>query len=126
VPSRPAVTLRRLALLLAVLAGGTGCYSWRPVTSGPEVVIRDARPRDVRTTLSDGTVLTLQNPMLASDTIVGSSRAGTVRAPTALVERLEVQRFSFVRTTALITLHAGVVVGLIAAIIAVQPHYRGF
>jgi gas vesicle protein len=30
------------------------------------------------------------------------------------------------RTTALVGLHVGVIVGAIAAIISVQPHYHGF
>jgi hypothetical protein len=103
-----------------------GCYSWRPVSVGPEALINEVRPRYVRATLSDGTVVTMQNPMLVSDTIVGASRSGLVRALAGELESLEVRRFSMTRTTALVGLNVGVIVGAIAAIIAVQPHYHGF
>jgi hypothetical protein len=114
-----------MAALLLVMST-VGCYSWRPVSVGPSALINETRPRDVRVTLTDGTVVTMQNPMLMSDTIVGATRTGSVRAPTWELQRLEVLRFSVTRTTALVGLHVGAIVGIVAAIIAVQPHYHGF
>ena len=113
------------ALALLILASA-GCYSWRPTNVGPHALINDARPLEVRATMLDGSVMTMRNPTLVNDTIVGASRAGEARAPAGELRSLEVRRFSATRTAVLVTAHAATVVGIIAAVIYVQPHYYGF
>jgi len=117
--------VRTLALALAAIAS-TGCHSWRPVSAAPHDVIDQERPAHVRATLDDGRVLTLAQPTVVADTLFGNTGAGLERVPTAHVRALEVERGSVPKTLALIVTHVSVVLSVIAIIIDVQPHYRGF
>ena len=103
-----------------------GCQSWRTSSLGPQALLTEERPGTLRVTLADGGTLTFSEPMLVSDTIVGSSEAGTQRAAVAEVRTLEVRRTSLPRTLGLLVAHAAAVVTAIVLIIDAQPHYRGF
>ena len=116
----------RIAILLSALPLLAGCQSWRASSVAPSTVLTEERPEVVRVTLSDGEVVTLAQPRLVSDTIVGASEAGMERAAVGEVRTLEVRRTSFTRTFGLVLTHAAAVVTAIVLIIDAQPHYRGF
>lgn len=124
-PLRP-LPRRLPAALLLVVPLLAGCHSWRPTTVAPQEVIAEQRPRTVRVTLSDGSLVTMSDPMVVVDSIVGSTDSGTARIPAADVRALEVERLSATRTLALVVGYASTIVTVIAVIIAFQPHYSGF
>lgn len=101
------------------------CYSWQPVTVSPEEVIRDEQPLTVRLTSRDGSRMDVRNPSFSNDSIVGFTDSGLVRAASSEVELLEVSRFNFLKTGIAVVTHAGIIVGFIAAVIRIQPHYYG-
>jgi hypothetical protein len=115
--------------LLILLVGSpllTGCHSWRTSSLAPQALLAEQRPDMLRVTLRDGGTVTLSQPRLVADTIVGTSDAGTQRTPVEEVRTLEVRRTSFAKTVGLVVTHVGVVVTAIVLIIDAQPHYRGF
>jgi hypothetical protein len=114
---------------LMVLLGATllaGCHSWRASSLSPQALLAEERPEVLRVTLEDGGTVTFMQPRLVSDTIVGTSEAGTERAPLGRVRLLEVRRSSLPKTLGLVVTHAAIVVTSIVLIINAQPHYRGF
>lgn len=117
---------RWLVCLLALLPSLGACHSWRTVSGAPRTYIDMERPQLVRATLEGGRTVTLAQPSMLADTIVGMTDLGLGRAPTLELRSLEVQRTSVPKTLALIVTHVAVVVTAIAIIIDVQPHYRGF
>ena len=86
------------ALLLALL---TGCQAWQPTTIRLETLIPAERPTAVRVTLSDGSILTIKDPIMRNDSIVPTEALGAPLA-TSDIGLVEVQRFSGGRTIALI------------------------
>lgn len=101
-----------------------GCQSWRASSLGPQALLEEERPGMIRVTLDDGRVATLSDPRMVADTIVGTG--DTQRAAAGEVRTLEVRRTSIPRTVALMVAHVTAVVTVVAFIIEIQPHYRGF
>jgi hypothetical protein len=116
---------RRLVAILLLLSTA-GCYAWRPTATAPGRLVAEQSPPSIRATMMDGRMVTVSNPTLVNDTIVGATAAGEERAAAADVLSVDVRRLSVTRTVSLFVMHASAVVGLIAAIVHVQPHYRGF
>ena len=124
--ARARVRLRHALGLALVGPALAACQTWRMPSVAPQTLIEGERPRVVRATLDDGRVLTLTQPVIVSDTIVGTTLLGLERAPMSQLRSLEVRRTSVPRTLALIVTHVSAVVTAIAVIIEIQPHYRGF
>ena len=91
------------ALLLVPL---TGCQTWQPTTVGLETLIPAERPSAVRVTLSDGSILTIDDPIMRNDSIVPMEALGAPLA-TSDIGLVEVQHFSGGRTIAVV---AGLIV----------------
>ncbi len=64
---------RFIAALLLVLL--TACHSWRPTTVSPQQLILEERPSRVRVTLTDGETVTVKDPTMRNDSIVGVTDA---------------------------------------------------
>lgn len=62
--------LRTFGLALGLLVF-SGCYSWRPSPPGPLNVVAYEEHRQVRVTTVDSTIVVLQNPRLAGDSLMG-------------------------------------------------------
>jgi hypothetical protein len=116
--------MRILGLLLVTCVLG-GCARWSQTGASPRAVITGARPPEVRITRADGDRLIVARPVIARDSIFGTSEVGLARMHVAEVRLMEVERFSPGRTLALIVAHAGAVVGFVALIVDLLPHYRG-
>ncbi len=100
------------ALLLAYIPG---CVSWR-VQSVPAAQLFADRPPDrVRVDRHDGSRLTLINPRLSGDTLVGIIGRDTTRIPLDAVRRLAVERGDALQSVGLIGLIIGGLVALMAA-----------
>jgi hypothetical protein len=73
--------------------------------------------------MDDGTVSTLRSPVLSTDSILGHTPSGVEKVDARRVRLVEERRFNAVRTAGLVVVHATLVVGFIAWVISVQPHY---
>ena len=115
-------------VLLAVMGVPllAGCRSWQATPAAPAALIADGRPAEVRVTLADESVVTIERPSIVSDTIRGLSASGNVRAAIEDVRTLEVRRSSVPKSMAFVILHVAAVVSFIAIVVDLQPHYRGF
>ena len=116
---RTPLARRVIAALLLVLL--TSCQSWRPTTVRPQELIPEEQPSRVRVTLADGETVTVKDPTMRNDSIVGVTDATGalmtrgVGVASRDVRSLEVRGFSLTKTIGLVPLAA---VGL-AAVAAV-------
>ena len=109
---KPPLARRIIAALLMVLL--TACHSWRPTTVSPQRLIAEDQPSSVRVTVMDDETVTIDDPTMRNDSIVGVTDAG-VGVASRDVRSLEVRRFSVGKT---IELGLGIAAGL-AAVAAV-------
>ncbi|MGE0157935.1 MAG: hypothetical protein AB7T31_00910 [Gemmatimonadales bacterium] len=117
--------LRRAGLLLFLSIALAGCRTWQTAEGAPGPAIAAARPDAVRLVRSDGTRLSVSEPTLRSDSIVGFDGFDLVGAPLADVRSVELQRWSVPRTAGFLVAQASLVLHVFALIVQVQPHYRG-
>ena len=69
--TRTPLARRVIAALLLVLL--TACHTWRPITASPQGWIPEERPSSVRATLATGRVITVEDPAMRNDSIVGAT-----------------------------------------------------
>ena len=107
-PRAPGVGLLGVALVCAVVQAG--CHTWQSVATGSPVdMIVAERPERVRLTVAGGATVTLDNPIVANDSIVSLAAPAANASfavprpgvPALIVEGVEVARFSRARTIAL-------------------------
>ena len=67
--TRSLLARRFIAALLMVLL--TACHSWRPTTVSPQRLIAEDQPSSVRVTLMDDETVTIDDPTMRNDSIVG-------------------------------------------------------
>ena len=111
---------RPVALVLMVLHL-SACLSWQPTTVSPPQLIEGEEPSQVRITRTDGERVTIHSPQVRADSIVGDG--GTVAVSS--IQRVEVRRFSGVRTVILglgVVLAPVVFYGLVVLAYAYRPH----
>ena len=93
----------RTPLARRVVAGAlmvllTACHSWQPTTISPQGWTPEERPSSVRATLTSREVITVRDPTMRNDSIVGA----IVGVASRDVRLLEVQRFSVGKTVGLV------------------------
>ena len=99
---KPPIARRFIAALLMVLL--TACHSWRPTTVSPQQLIPEERPSRVRVTLTDGETVTVKDPTMRNDSIVGVTDAvgALMTRPVGVASRdvrlLEVRRLSVTKS----------------------------
>ena len=93
------------ALLMVLL---TGCQTWRPTAYSPQTLIPVEQPSSVRVTLMNGETITVRDPWMRNDSILGNSDAGPVTVAARDVRSLEVQRSSSGKSIGVGLLVAGV------------------
>ena len=102
---KPPLARRFIAALLMVLL--TACHSWRPTTVSPQRLIAEDQPSSVRVTLMDDETVTIDNPTMRNDSIVGATDAGRaltrrgVEVASRDVRLLEVRRLSVTKNIVL-------------------------
>ena len=69
-----------VALLATQLAG---CSSWRVEQVGPEQLLRERAPAQVRVMRADGSVLVLERPKVSGDSVTGLSGGASRGVPLA-------------------------------------------
>ena len=114
---------RVIAALLLVLL--TACHSWRPTTVSPQQLIPEEQPSLVRVTLIDGETVTVRDPTMRNDSIVGVTDAvgALTRRGVGVASRdvclLEVRRLSPFRTVGVVVLASAI----LAAIASFAPYF---
>ena len=103
-----------VALHLVLL---TACQTWRPTFASPQQLIPVERPSSVRVTLRSGARVTLENPTVRNDSILGVTDAGVVGVASEDLGLLEVRRLSILRSIGLGYLTFGVV-AIVACLMA--------
>ncbi len=88
---------RPMALVLLVLHL-SACSTWRPTFVSPQQLIPVERPSSVRATLRSGATVTLENPIVRNDSILGVTDAGVVAVASEDLGLLEVRHFSVLKT----------------------------
>ena len=113
--TRTPLARRGIAALLLLLL--TACYSWQPTTPSPQGWTPEERPSSVRVTLATGGTVTVENPAVRNDSIVGDTGLGVASRDVGL---LEVRRFSVTKTIGLVlgTAAGVVVVAVVVFVIA--------
>ena len=111
--TRVPLTRRLVAAVLLVLL--TACQSWQPTTVSPQGWTPEERPASVRATLTSGEVITVRDPTMRNDSLIGAADAG-VGVASRDVRLLEVRRFSVGRTLGLGVVLTGLTVGVAAVI----------
>jgi hypothetical protein len=113
---RPGTAHRAVALLLLSLVA-SGCTTWQTAKVTPQVLLETEKPRHVRVTARDDTRQIMRGPRIATDTLLGLRGwrgKDSVAVDLRSVSRIEVQRVSAVKTTALVVVIGGMIAGLIA------------
>ena len=103
---------RRLLPIVLVLSLPLGaCVTWQPVTTSPAQLMAEESPERVRITTRDGTLMTLEAPVIRAGAMVGTLSPGAALLDD--IETLEVERTSVVRTV-LLTVPAAIVMLAVA------------
>lgn len=103
--TRSLLTRRFIAALLMVLL--TACHSWRPTSVSPQRLIAEDQPSSVRVTLMDDETVTIDDPTMRNDSIVGATDEGRALTRRAVgvasrdVRLLEVRRLSVTKNIVL-------------------------
>ena len=100
------------AVLMALL---TACHTWQPITVSPQRLIAEDQPSSVRVTLMNGDTVTVENPTMRNDSIVGVTDSNVAVVASRDVGLFEVRRFSIGRTIGLGVLLTGLALGVAIA-----------
>ncbi len=87
------------------------CSSWKTVEVSPVQVISEEQPSKVRLTLTDGSTVVLEQPVVSGDTLTGVGEGEQVTIPVSDVTHVAVRKTSAGKTIALGVLAGGVIVG---------------
>ena len=90
---------RVVAGLLMLLV--TACHTWQGTTVSPQSLITAEQPAFVRVTVTGGEIITVRDPMMRNDSIVGATDAGVAGVASRDVRLFEVRRFSVAKTIGL-------------------------
>jgi hypothetical protein len=94
---------RPFVRLMLIIAYSAACHSWQTVGPTPTEYLQGHKVEDARITRTDGTVLELQNPRVAGDSLTGQLPGSPPRSlPLSEVDSLAVRRTDAGRTMLLI------------------------
>jgi hypothetical protein len=99
-----------LALSLAMALSVVSCAHWRRQWVAPEAVVADERPVQIRVVRKDGTQLTLRDPGVVGDSLIGMVEKERRAIALTDVDHLSVRRGSALLPAVLVPL--GILVGL--------------
>jgi hypothetical protein len=105
-----------MSLSLALVLSLVSCAHWRQQWVAPEAVVAEERPDQIRLTRKDGTQLTLRDPAVVRDSLVGTVEKERRAVALTDVDHVYVRRGSALLPAVLIPL--GIVLGLGIAIAA--------
>lgn len=111
----------RLFLCLLAPACLAACSTWRAASVPPQELFAEKAPKRVRVTRADSSVVTLADPSLSGDNLVGTGDGARITVPLADVSRLEVRAAD--NTTAIVLV--GILVGLTVGFLAIANSAAG-
>ena len=115
-PHKPMPPLQRSLVAVLLATSLQGCFSWRVQHVPPAQVFENDPPAQVRITRTDQSQITLSNPRISGDSVVGSVENGPAGVPLTDVASLAVRKSDGVATFGLAALVlAGGVVAIAAA-----------
>jgi len=110
---------RRAATVLVVILYGTACQAWHTERGAPVSLLATRQPAKLRVTLTNGSQIVLEHPVLRADTLSGTGHGPNgqqdVRIPLTDVRQVATRGFSAGRT---LGLAVGVAAGAFVAIVA--------
>ena len=115
--TRTPLVQRVIAALLMVML--TACQSWRPATFSPRQLLPEDQPSSLRVTLMNGETVTVRDPIMRNDSIVGATDTG-LGVASRDVRLLEVQRLEVGRTIV-----SGLFLGLVTAFFVTIDNISG-
>lgn len=121
----------RLSVLLLLVTSLTGCHKWVEIPAPYEQSIPAMNPGEVRATLNNRAVVTLDDPEVVRDTLFANwesvSRSGssgrTTRLPLTDVSKIEERRSDPLATVGLAAGVTVVTLGAMAALVALTFEY---
>ena len=90
--------LRRLVACILLPCCLLACVSWNTQEASPQQVLEDEQPDKVRVTLSDGSQVVLEEPVVSGDTLTGVATGQQRSIPLADVSALAVRKTDASRT----------------------------
>lgn len=109
------------ALLLTIYL--PACHEWQVRDVAPAELVDHQHPAAIRVTRMDSSQVTVDQPRVAGDSIVGSSHDLRVAVAVADISRVAVRRTDALATAVLILSIAGVIIGVAAASANVGPDF---
>jgi hypothetical protein len=104
---------RWLPLSLVLL---TGCSSWRVQSVSRAQVITEEHPAQIRLRRTDGQQVVLKRPVLRGDSIWGQTPKDSAGLPLDEITAIAVRRTDWLKTTGLIVVSTGAVLGVVCAV----------
>jgi hypothetical protein len=96
-------SLRAFVRLMLIITYSAGCHSWQTVGPTPAEYLQGHQVEAARITRTDGTVLELQNPRVAGDSLTGQlAGSPPMSLPLTEVDSLAVRKTDAGETLALI------------------------
>ena len=109
------MTVRRIIACILLPCYLVACMSWKTQEASPQQVLAEEQPDKVQVTLTDGSQLVLEGPVVSGDTLSGLDDGTPVHIPVANVSSIAVKETDGVKTGLLV--FGGLVV--VAAVVVV-------
>jgi len=85
------MTVRRIIACILLPCYLAACSSWKTQEASPQQVLEDEQPDKVQVTLTDGSQLVLEAPVVSGDTLSGLDDGTPVHIPLANVSSIAVK-----------------------------------
>ncbi len=106
--------LRRSLTVALIAAYVSACTSWRVESVPPARLLADRHPTKVLVTRHDSSRVTVVNPSLSGDSLVGSVHRATAGIPLGDIESLAIRKGDALKTVGLIGAIAGGLLVIVA------------
>jgi hypothetical protein len=113
--SRLAITTLHHAATGAAVVLSAACSTWRVQPVGPEQLIAERRPAEVRLSRADGSRLVLYRPIVRNDSVVGQAARDSAGVPVSDVSAVAVRRGDALKTVGLVVLVTGAAAAIACA-----------
>ncbi len=101
------------------------CSSWKTLEVSPVQVISEEHPNKVRLTLTDGSTVVLEQPVVSGDTLTGVGEGEHVTIPVSDVTDVAVRKKDIVKTVGLGVLVGVVIVGAVFVAACAAGNFPG-
>ena len=107
------MNVRRLIACIMLPCYLVACTAWKTQEASPQQVLADEQPDKMRVTLSDGSQVVLEEPVISGDTLTGVAEGQQTSIPLDDVADVEVRKAQTLLTVGVVVLGtAAVLFGL--------------